>query len=1369
MEYFTYESELRLLCCRICQTMVTRKQVKLHLRSAPHSLNSQEISLAQEWASKHDIFEGQLEAHANLPPRPDDALPIAALGLPGTGGIRCEFIPERSTSSRPNCPYVGTELRRIREHLRVKHDWDMELKGGRRSAAMTDEERSNMECIDEENDFTALNPWLRRLGSAVHLKDFSGKKDFLRGLIAMEYEVDPDDPDKSDDAQLRFTHIAFDRLVNHAKAVITPDVVSWNALFEVNRKELTKERTKPFHFRFKPEAQRRYALVVKQLLAYIVRCMSFEDKADRPPFKLSIRQQSAYDIMMEHADDLTDAWKENGGDPEAPEVVRLLDLLETAVLELYISVLDHFTKDTEYDSVLVSFLTVLSVRADGTWEGYEGFTPKLSAIMAISRLCIMKYAVDQRAKAIKQKMQQGQSPEEAEENSPSHFALISEMTRRFMVGGGEGWETTPTQFIIRLRNFGMAAQNNTAAHGSVSWDKGREELIYKGIRLSVLDVQAMMRLAVQQLETILYKDLLLFTEYSEQSPAELGLPGIPWDQLLDNAANETIGHSFIDTLFQRDCGASKGWVIKKVLQDSSLRSKWIKSIGDNGVEINLRMAYRYGLRIEKALELLAVLAHISGGFPLRAWELLVVRHRNTSNGGIRNILCDQGLIMIVTGAHKGFTTTGRLKIIHRFLPREVGTLLTYYLWLVLPFWEDIQANVWDKSIFNAGLWATEGTQESERQQDGDQADAAIEASQAQASQDGEGGQDGRKLGPGETLDISTLITQHQKTQRSGFWRHISTAIGRRYFRNASTAHTRLLHEVDSDDSGSESDSDEDSPYDLQAGHGSKTAGLIYGRLVTEGAFETNERRVNFRYISEEWHRLLGFPSAMGGFGEVLTPGRKRKNASICDEALRKLQLGRWKSRRRINIDRELVYLYGEQARFRGVQREAIHAIMMNKSPIVVVMGTGGGKSLSFMLPAASCPGGVTVVVVPLVSLQGDLMERCRKMKIPCAEWRSDQSPGPASLVFVTPESAMTKRFHDYVEGLRVMAQLDGFVFDEAHTILEGTRDFRPKLRELGRLALVGVQMVYLTATLPPSKEGEFFELINARSEDVTMIRTSTSRANVVYSVQTLVAATPEQATEAIITKVREVLDQKLEEYPWPAKIIVYCNTVVATGALATELNCDAYHRDVDTRDGKAERLRAWMSGLERERYGGGRVIVATNALGLGIDVPDIGVVMHVEMPFEMADYAQQSGRAGRDGKRSEAIVIRVTAEGQRGLTGLGSGRTVDDFINGRVCRRVILDSEMDGRDNRDRCEEGEERCDICQAADEVAELEDVELSEEDEEVDLRAQEIGVQQIRSRVANRAICEAREVKLLRERLQERLYGGPHRDRLRHGADG
>ncbi|KAH7247620.1 uncharacterized protein BKA55DRAFT_478612, partial [Fusarium redolens] len=83
---------------------------------------------AQQWASNHEIFQSQQEAHDNLPPRPDHAPPIAGLGPPGTGAIRCEFIPEQSIS-QPNCRYVGTDLRRIREHLRVIHNWDLELKG----------------------------------------------------------------------------------------------------------------------------------------------------------------------------------------------------------------------------------------------------------------------------------------------------------------------------------------------------------------------------------------------------------------------------------------------------------------------------------------------------------------------------------------------------------------------------------------------------------------------------------------------------------------------------------------------------------------------------------------------------------------------------------------------------------------------------------------------------------------------------------------------------------------------------------------------------------------------------------------------------------------------------------------------------------------------------------------------------------------------------------------------------------------------------------------------------------------------------------------------------------------------------------------
>jgi superfamily II DNA helicase RecQ len=340
---------------------------------------------------------------------------------------------------------------------------------------------------------------------------------------------------------------------------------------------------------------------------------------------------------------------------------------------------------------------------------------------------------------------------------------------------------------------------------------------------------------------------------------------------------------------------------------------------------------------------------------------------------------------------------------------------------------------------------------------------------------------------------------------------------------------------------------------------------------------------------------------------------------------------------------------------------------------------------------------------------------------------------------------MTKRFLDFLESRRIMAKVDRVVIDECHTIMEGSLAFRPKLRELGTLALVGVQMVYLTATLPPAEEQAFFELVNVRQEDVVMIRARTARRNVAYSVKSVTATNVEEAVVAIVEQARVTIDQMLEQYLWPAKIIVYCQRVKATEDLAEKLGCDAYHREVDTRDGKAERLKFWMSGTKREQYGDGRVIVATNALGLGIDVPDIRAVIHLEMPYRMADYAQQSGRAGRDGQRSEAIVIRLNAQGgsRRPEPLISRHAATDDYIRGDVCRRVVLDSIMDGRDDREGCEEGEELCDVCQnrAIPEDIEGESDSRMEDMEEVHIRERELEVEGARYR-AMALVAEAQE---------------------------
>ncbi|RMI97528.1 hypothetical protein CDV36_016208 [Fusarium kuroshium] len=1017
MEYFVYMQDLRLLCCRSCKVAVTYNRIYTHLRNKPHKLIKKHINEVERWAKTLDLVHGEEEILA-LPLVPDDSPPIEALGQPKSGGFRCTFTQE--------CRAVGGNLRRIREHLSKVHAVDLGAKPGPRPASATDEvqgsaywregvlyqqlfakgrrselfevargqnlaqleaerrraesdvqqvtqafqskannvRKREVDAIEEQGDLAAPHSWLRRLGASSHLKDFSEKKEFLRGLLSLKYTLKPDEADAEDDTELKYIHAAVRRLVRKAAAASRPGVVSWNVLFEVNRKELHRERSTPFHFRFKQHTRKRYIAICLQFFAYVVRVMSYESAADRPPFKLTGRQMDAFDSMMEHASELVDMPDMPTEGSTSTRTKELYTKLEDATLAFYISVLDHFTKGTEYDSILVSFLMVLSIRNDGTWETYGNFTPKLSAIMAISRVLLVKHTVDKRAGYVQQRVEQGQTREEAEERSPGHFEIMSDMTRRFLVGGAEGWDTTPTQFIIRLRNYGRAVAGNSATPGSISWDN--EDAVYKGIRINILGVQSMLHAALRQAETLLYKHLLLCADYDDQSPAELGLPEIPWSQLIDNAADATVGHSFVSTLFQL-LPDSNGWAFRKVWSNETLRRAWLEEHSDPGFKVREKRAWRYGEFLEEFLEVLLFLVHLSGGQAARSLELLTLRHRNTVNGGVRNIFFDRGLIMLVAGYHKGFSRTERVKVIHRFLPREISILVIYYLWLALPYWEDVQANTWEVSELTANLWAPEETLDDSSFGGGQDGCGSGPDTSGGEHEDGAGGEpkassSPRRPGPGPhwTSARMTRILRRmslvgcQKGLNISSWRHLSIAITRRYFRNGSTAHASLIEDMD-EGYGSDSDSEAegDSPWDVQACHGSLTAGLVYGRLTTEGCFETNERRVNFRFISEEWHRLLGFPSATSGFGEVLRPGRKRKNPSLHHEAMRHLQLMRWKTLRRIDVDRELRRLYGEDVRFRGKQREAVDAIMMNRSPIVVVMGTGAGKSLCFMLPAGS--------------------------------------------------------------------------------------------------------------------------------------------------------------------------------------------------------------------------------------------------------------------------------------------------------------------------------------------------------------------------------------------------------------------------------
>lgn len=188
----------------------------------------------------------------------------------------------------------------------------------------------------------------------------------------------------------------------------------------------------------------------------------------------------------------------------------------------------------------------------------------------------------------------------------------------------------------------------------------------------------------------------------------------------------------------------------------------------------------------------------------------------------------------------------------------------------------------------------------------------------------------------------------------------------------------------------------------------------------------------------------------------------------------------------------------DKIKFRGMQQPAIQVIQDGASPVVAVMPTGGGKSMLFMLPVFVAPGGCTIVVVPLITLQVDLMQRCRQLGIRCVLWESRRPPNGAAIVLVTPESSKDPDFHIFLNRQQWMRWLDQIVVDECHIILNSQKDFRPAIARLGHLVSARTQMVFLTATLPPSIENIFFERIGHPARAVGMYQARTSRGNIAY-------------------------------------------------------------------------------------------------------------------------------------------------------------------------------------------------------------------------------------------------------------------------------
>jgi ATP-dependent DNA helicase RecQ len=325
--------------------------------------------------------------------------------------------------------------------------------------------------------------------------------------------------------------------------------------------------------------------------------------------------------------------------------------------------------------------------------------------------------------------------------------------------------------------------------------------------------------------------------------------------------------------------------------------------------------------------------------------------------------------------------------------------------------------------------------------------------------------------------------------------------------------------------------------------------------------------------------------------------------------------------------KEILQQYWGHTSFRPMQEDIINAVLSGKD-VLALLPTGGGKSVCFQVPAL-LRDGVCVVVTPLIALMKDQVNQLKKRNIPAIAIYSGMSTreidmsldncvyGNVKFLYISPERLKTELFLERVKKMKVCL----LAIDEAHCISQWGYDFRPPYLEIAqfRKILPGINVVALTATATREVKEDIQQKLEFTQGVV--FQKSFVRENLSYAVR---------EDEGKERKLVEALERV------PGSAIVYVRSRKKTKEIALLLlkkgiKADFYHAGLDN-ETRAQKQEAWT-------VGNIRVMVATNAFGMGIDKPDVRLVVHMDLPDSLEAYYQEAGRAGRDENTAYALVI----------------------------------------------------------------------------------------------------------------------------------
>ncbi|KAM0362018.1 hypothetical protein ACHAO7_011321 [Fusarium culmorum] len=808
---------------------------------------------------------------------------------------------------------------------------------------------------------------------------------------------------------------------------------------------------------------------------------------------------------------------------------------------------------------------------------------------------------------------------------------------------------SPMGYTLSLLLYGRKIAQETGSRLMVSWSKGGEMMYFMGRPILMEDLRTMVPRMTADAEDLLW-DQLMFKEGEDERFV------IPLASIEDDLTQTRRGRSFIH---------SNGLAGKEVemLEDlvaSSRKAEFLDRAGEwewAGVRKYLKL-------VRKFEEFLLLLAHITGGQPSRGEEITGLRLVNGINRD-RNVFIIDGDVVLVTQYHKSLAHFDAPKVIPRFLPQRIGQLFVMYMVYIRPLTDRWEADRWElygkmapPSDF---IWHNET--------------GPWESSHMSGA-----------MGRWTSCYIGRRITLQD-------WRHIAIAISKKHARD------RGATRADFEDGGDDDESERyETPDDLAACHTGQTA-ANYGVTIDVLKRLTAEPLDVFGQVSRRWHKFLGcdaqqqsalkrrYTAESVGEERKCQPPRKRaKIASL--ENMRASAVAAEDKKDDMILQALRAVLRDEDAQFRSPQQEeAVRLATAKQSPLVAVLPTGGGKSLVFMVPAMLAGAGVTIVVAPYAELKRQLVTRCVDAGLDCKPWPEARESWPR-VTLVSAEAAVTDDFLQWAADLSVNGRLDRVVIDECHLSFTAAETYRAKLRSLVLLRSLGCPFVFLTGTLPPLRQRDFEEAMQLQAP--LYVRASSHRLNVRYSVFRV-------RNGRGVMEVKKLVDGRLQHLSPGEKGVIYCTSHAKCKALALQLSCHYYHAQRDNTDAHfiAQREQGFQSWVNGETP----YIVATAALGTGIDVAGIVHVIHFEAPFSIVDYAQEAGRGGRAG---EPVTAEVVVEERdwpvedhvRDSYLDPSTREVHRLIRTQGCRRRLLGQCLDG-DLRDCKDLDAVRCDNC--------------------------------------------------------------------------